>query len=368
MEVKGSKLQKTGKRLELAIRRAFISSLKFRSRFQGISDGRLPDIPQNPTILFLRQDRLGDAIISTPVFVELYKKYPSGKFIILLGENNKGIAQLLPIPCEIVVYRKKPLADFMMLRKLRKRKIDVLIDLMDNPSSTSSILIAAIAPGFAIGIEKDNSSSYQLTVPLIDRAKFHIIRRIAELVRPFGLDPERMSLKPILKDIDIKKVPGRAGIVLSAGAPDRRIPQPLIAEVASGLLEKKLAREVSILYHPKDKALADDIIRITGNKNIVLSLATNSFKEFAETLASCEFVISPDTSALHLCSAYDIPVVALYVPSPPELHYWTPIGVPYEMLIGQPSLDHLKASSILSAVEDLCKKIKPQIHEEVFAE
>jgi len=61
-----------------------------------------------------------------------------------------------------------------MLRNLRKRKIDILIDLIDNTSSTSSILISAITPKFSIGIEKDNSASYDATVPLVDRSKNHM--------------------------------------------------------------------------------------------------------------------------------------------------------------------------------------------------
>ena len=145
--MKESTLSKALKKVEIAIRRSFIASLQLRTRFskESQSPSLTLQLPDNPTILFLRQDRLGDAIISTPVLCELYKKYPKAHFIILLGENNQGIADLLPIPCEVFIYKKKPLEDLSMLQKLRKRRVDVLIDLIDNPSSTSSILTAAIS-------------------------------------------------------------------------------------------------------------------------------------------------------------------------------------------------------------------------------
>ncbi len=363
--MKESKLNKALKQVEITIRRVFMSSLQFRSRFRkDRAHPSLPlQLPKNPTILFLRQDRLGDAIISTPIFIELYKKYPNAHFIMLLGENNQGIADLLPIPCEIVIYHKQPLADMNMLRKLRKRKIDVLIDLMDNPSTTSSILAAAISARYSIGIEKANSSSYNITVPLVDRAKFHIARRIAELLKPFGIDPEGISLRPTLKDIPVNKIDGRLGLVISAGAANRHVSVKTNAEIAKGIIDGGFASEVIILFHPKDRKLADEIISKTTDPRIKLAPATDSFFEYAAQIKSCSIVISPDTSALHLCSAYGIPVLGLYAPFPPELHYWTPIGVPYEMIISEPSLELLEASNVIEHLKKLVEKVKPVLHE-----
>lgn len=352
------------------MRRSFIASLQFRSRFKKESAApKLPlELPDDPTILFLRQDRLGDAIVSTPLLIELYKKYPKAHFIMLLGENNKGIADLLPINCEVAVYKKQPLKDMAMLRKLRKRKIDVLIDLMDNPSSTSSILMAAIAPKYCIGIDKANSSSYNIRVPLIDRAKFHIARRLAELLRPFGIDPETISLRPQLKQIEISTIPGRIGLVVSAGAASRYVSAQINAKIASQIIERNLASEVIILFHPKDRKLADDIIGRTQNSHITLADETYNFSEYAAQLRLCEYILSPDTSALHLCSAYGIPVVGIYAPFPPELHYWTPIGVPYEIIIQYPSLESLEATNVISHLEKLMDRVRSFEHKGALAE
>ncbi len=366
--MKESTLSKALKKVEIAIRRAFIASLQLRTRLKkGSLSPSLPlELPDNPTILFLRQDRLGDAIVSTPVFTEIYKKYPNAHFIVLLGENNKGIAELLPIPCETLIYRKSPIADIEMLLGLRRRKIDVLVDLMDNPSSTSSILTAIIAARSSVGIEKANSSSYNVTVPLIDRAKFHIARRLIELLRPFGIDPEVVSLRPQLKDISSQKIEGRIGLVISAGAQSRYVPAQINAETANKIIGAGYASEVKILFHPKDRALAEDILSRTNDTRISLAPATQNFIEYVKQIRSCEYIITPDTSALHLCSAYGIPVVGLYAPFPPELHYWTPIGVPYEMIIQEPSLDSLEANNIIEHLVKLIEKVKPRLNERVL--
>ena len=367
--MKESRLSKALKKAEIAIRRAFISSLQLRTKFSKSSAApQLPlELPDDPTILFLRQDRLGDAIVSTPVFTEMYKKYPRAKFIVLLGENNQGIAELLPLSCEVFIYRKKPIDDIDMLLKLRKKRIDILIDLMDNPSSTSSILTAIIAAKYSIGIDKANSSSYNITVPLIDRAKFHIARRLVELLKPFGIDPESVSLKPQLKDILSQKVGGRIGLVISAGAKSRYVPTKTNAEIANKIIEQGLALEVKILFHPNDKKFADEVRSLTTDLRITLASPTQNFVEYVKQIRSCEYVISPDTSALHLCSAYGIPVLGLYAPFPPELHYWTPTGVPYEMIIQTPYLEYLESDNVISHLKKLIEKVKPQIEERVLS-
>jgi ADP-heptose:LPS heptosyltransferase len=344
------------KQIELAIRRAFIFLLSLRSSKASLTS--CPDLGESPTILFLRQDRLGDAIITTPLLVALRNKYPTSKFIMLLGENNRDIAPLLPIQTEIIIYKKKPIEALEMLWKLRRRKIDVLIDLMDNPSATSSILTAAIGATCSIGIAKDNASSYSILVPLIDRRKYHIIRRIAELLRPFGIDPESISLKPILLPYGIKKIKGKLGLNISAGQPNRRATNDTNAAIALGAINSGIASNVVLYYHPSDSERAKQIIAIAGDSRIRLADAIPSFEAFAREIATCELLITPDTSTLHLASAYGIPVVGLFPPSPPTLHYWTPMGVEYEMVIHGPTFETLEAEDVLEALLRLSKRLK----------
>ncbi|HYM20281.1 MAG TPA: glycosyltransferase family 9 protein [Candidatus Kapabacteria bacterium] len=344
-------LQRNLKRIELATRRAFIRLLSLRSEK---TQPKLPlELDSTPTIVFLRQDRLGDAIITTPLLTALNAKYPNGRFIMLLGKNNIGIRELLPIECEVHIYRKRIFRDIIMLRKLRRRKIDVVIDLMDNPSATSSMLVAALSPRFSIGIEKDNSTSYNIRVPLLDRSQYHIGRRIAELLRPLGIDPEVLSLKPVLKSVNITPVPGRIGFNLSAGTPDRYLTPATNRGIMEGLLSYNDVKEIVLFSHPKDRAAAESLLSEIHSARAALAPMTHTFKAFAEQITSCELLITPDTSAVHLASAFGIPLVAMYLPQPPTLHYWTPTGVPYEMIVHGPTLATLSSDEVLRAFASL---------------
>ncbi len=348
--MKETQIQRLLKRGELAVRRAFISLLAKRST-QAATIHPLP-LPPKPKILLLRQDRLGDAIISTPLLIALQEKYPDAEMMMLLGENNKGIAPLLPIKCETFIYKKRLFSDIGLLRSLRKKKIDVLIDLQDNASATSSILTAAIGATYSIGIEKENASSYNVLVKQLDKGTYHISRRIAELLTPFGIDADTLSLRPVLKDIAFKEVEGRVGMVFSAGAVDRYIPVSKCAEIAKAIIETDLTNEILIFFHPKDEVYVNEIVSITNDSRIKPAPVTDSFMEYASLLRSCSIIITPDTSAVHLCSAYGIPVLMVARTFPPSLHYWTPIGVEYRM-VSKDDLSEVDVKEIISLYQQL---------------
>ncbi len=331
----------------------FISFLSRRDR----TSAALPlELPSSPKILFLRQDRLGDAIISTPLMVSLHGKYPMAKFMVLLGENNKGIAPLLPGKAEFFIYHKNFLKDISMLRDIRKLKIDVLIDLMDNASATSSILAAMIGARYTIGIEKENASVYNVLVPRIDRARYHIARRIAELLRPFGIDPENVDLHSTLSVATLPKVQGRVGYNISAGVESRTVPIENNAKIASAIADCEGVNEVLIFADPKSTTELNEIIKQADNPRVRAAQITHSYADFASQLSTCEYLFTPDTSAVHLGASLGIPIVGLYKPFPADLHYWTPLGVPYELII-KDSLSDLQANEVVEAFERLRSKI-----------
>lgn len=353
--MKETQIQRILKRGELALRRTFISLLSKRSA-KATTIRPLP-LPPKPKILLLRQDRIGDAIITTPLLVALQEKYPDAQMMMLLGENNKGIVPLLPTTCETFVYTKKLFSDISLLRSLRKKKIDVLIDLQDNASATSSILTAAIGATYSVGIEKENASSYNVLVPRLDQSAYHIARRIAELLTPFGIDPDALSLRPVLKDIPFVRINSRVGIVFSAGAIDRYVPVSKSAEIAKAVIGTGTANEILIFSHPKDEVYVKEIVSIVNDARVKPSALTSSFKEYASLLRSCSIVITPDTSAVHVCSAYGIPVLMIARTFPPTLHYWTPIGVEYRM-ISEDNLSDVDVMEVLSLYQQLHHSIE----------
>ncbi|MEO6940724.1 MAG: glycosyltransferase family 9 protein [Candidatus Kapaibacterium sp.] len=347
--------------LELGIRRSFLFALSLRKK-RG--QAQTVTLAPNATILFLRQDRIGDAIVTTPLLVALQHRYPDAHIMMLLGSNNQAIRDMLPVECETFIFTKNVVKDRKLIRQLRSRKIDVLIDLTDNASVTSSILISSIQAKTSIGIEKENGVVYDILVPRLDREETHISRRIAELLRPLGIDPDTIDLRPRLRLPESIKIKGRVGINISAGGDSRYAPVETYSAIASSILHMSGISEVAILCQPSDGAIADAIVASAADDRISKLPPSASYKEFAGWLATCEYLITPDTSVVHLGAAVGIPMVVIYAPIPEGLHYWTPTGVTFEMMIQMPTLETLEPEPVVRLFQALLAKTKtyPEIN------
>lgn len=353
---------KSGKRIlksfELAIRKITLFGLKLAggNRAAKLSTSPL-QLPPDPKILFLRQDRIGDAIITTPLLLAVKARYPKADITMLLGKNNQAIIPLLPIDCKTVIYEKSWVKDRKMLGQLRKQQFDVVIDLTDNASVTSSLLISRISAKYAIGIEKENAVVYDVLVPRLDRSDHHISERIAQLLMPLGINPKDINLKPTLIVARQSVMPGRLGINISAGTESRWAPERTYSEIAKDALTSGHWSEVIIFCEVRDAEKAAKIVKLSQDPRIKAQPSTKSYAEFASALSSCEALITPDTSVVHLAAALDIPQVVIYAPIPPGLMYWTPVGVPYEMMVQSPTLAALEPQSVTALLRKLETKL-----------
>ena len=64
------------------------------------------------------------------------------------------------------------------------------VDMIDNPSVTSTILCLLFGAKWNVGIDKDNNYVYDISVPMLSRRETHIVDRIAQLLVPFHIDPQ----------------------------------------------------------------------------------------------------------------------------------------------------------------------------------
>ncbi len=356
------------KRLELLLRRflIFVFGTFVRRRNQPPDNFDF----NSSKILFIRQDRIGDVLISTPIFVSLKTHYPSAVADVLLSKNNQFVLMNDPLIRKRWTYQKRLGKVISLLRSIRKEKYDFSVDMIDNPSVTSTILCLLSGARWNIGIAKDNNYVYDIIVPMLSRSETHIVDRIAQLLIPFHIDPqsEKLSIryftssesdyfaenflsdKPLCKSQLI-------GINISAGSGSRFWGIENYRALFKFLTEKHPKLCPILLYQPSDYQKAIKIIE--GIDGIVLSPLTETFDQFAAIIKRLTFLISPDTSAIHLASAFGIPSVVLYVQSNKGLRIWEPYNVAYESLVTDvDNLSAISISDVINAFECLIIKIR----------
>src|SRR5436190_6996679 len=120
------------KPIENAFRKTFLQVLRVAAYFvkrssKGNAADLVASLGDRPSILLLRQDRLGDVMMSTFMIEALCRKYPEANIALLLGRNNKRAAPLLTGKCDVYVYSKDLLKDVETMRRIRRRKFDIAI-------------------------------------------------------------------------------------------------------------------------------------------------------------------------------------------------------------------------------------------------
>ncbi|MEX2115502.1 MAG: glycosyltransferase family 9 protein [Bacteroidota bacterium] len=341
-----------GKWIEQWIRKVLLSLLRVLAR----SRRSLPapaDI-NTSKILFIRQDRIGDVLISTPLFASLKNRFPHVVLDVLLSTNNHFVLANSRLVRKRWIYTKRLVSSFKTLMGIRRERYDFVVDLMDNPSATSTVILLLSGGKRTVGLKKENAYACDIVVPLKSRKESHIVDRIAQLLTVFGIDPiqEELRIQYDVSESSENEVKGflkaqgldsspLIGLNISAGSETRFWGIMNYRALLDAIRTEHPGATVVVLSKPSDSARAKDIVN--GKEGVILAPET-SFDGFAAWIKRVSLLVTPDTSAVHLAAAFNVPSVVLYVQSNPELRIWEPYKTPSESLIS--TVDDLTTISV----------------------
>lgn len=314
--------------------------------------------------LFIRQDRIGDVLVSTPIFHTIKKYYPNAIIDVLLSKNNHFALESDPLIRNKWIYEKKIFSTFLLFRNIRKEKYDYAVDLMDNISATSTLFCLCAGAKWNIGLEKENKFAYDINVPMLSKKDTHIITRIAQLLIPFGIEPRNEKLEVryfiskeserFVKDFLNQTNPmcqPLIGINISAGSEARFWGIDNFIKVIKHIEKNYPSYKIIILYKPSDEKYAK---LLDVSTQVIISSITNKFDQYAAFISKLSFLLTPDTSAVHLASAFKISAVVLYVQSNKNLRIWEPHNTDYEAIITDvDDLSTIKVESVVGALDRL---------------
>jgi ADP-heptose:LPS heptosyltransferase len=276
----------------------------------------------NCKILLLREDWIGDVLVSVPTIRALRNKLPDARIDILMSWWNHGAAKAVKkYVNKIWIYTPEVFSTLGLISAVKKEKYDLVVDFYDRTSTTSSLLLKYFRIPIILGIEKENRASYTHVVPLLDKKSVHIVERIANLLLPFGINPEELdlSLEYPVSDDDKKKAEDkmgakikqiRLGINLEGTSKSKYWGKENYIRFIRDLLEKHDIVEVYIFTTLMFSGLAKDICKKSGARLAPLSSRVH---DYASLLSTCDIVLTPDTAAVHFAAAWKKPCIALYL-------------------------------------------------------
>ena len=115
--------------------------------------------------------------------------------------------------------------------------------------------------------------------------------------------------------------PGKPLVVFAPGAEfgaAKKWPAQHFAGLAQAILAANPATQIAMLGSPKDKQAGDAILALAGQSGLINLAGVTKLDEALALIARADAVVANDSGLLHIASALNRPVVALYGPTDPD--------------------------------------------------
>jgi ADP-heptose:LPS heptosyltransferase len=298
--------------------------LKFFTKKQKIDF----DLKNTKKILFFRYDRIGDMIITTPVFRELKKAYPNIEVSVLASNVNKGILANNDYIDKIYINDKHNfLSDLKVLFKLRKEQFDVVVEFDHSVIPHAIFRLKIINPKKIISVKKDgrygvSGTDLQIYDFYTDAPIDAHFRDIwLNTLKPFGITiqsnkydifftkEQNKVAKLFLEHFD-KKI--KIGINLEGAVKGKKITYDKLEQICNGLYKKSNNIQIVILTTPQKYDEVSTIIKDINLDCVSISYKTESILDVSALISNLDLIITPDTSIVHIASAFDKPLVTIH--------------------------------------------------------
>ncbi|MBN1467406.1 MAG: glycosyltransferase family 9 protein [Fusobacteriaceae bacterium] len=266
------------------------------------------------SILLIRQDnRIGNILFITSL-INLIEEELHIKPDVILGEKFNDILKNNPKINNILIYSQKkflknPILFFKFIKNIKRCHYDLVIDCKNVFSFNNALLTLFSNSQLKIGFKNLYSDKYlDYAVEVNDFQNLHETEYLALAFKNyFNIDRKvpKMSYylnenieKPIL-DEEKKKI----GIHIGG-----RGSKSLNVDLINNILSKFKEFDIKIIYGPDE---LEKVKLLKDNKNVE-KIFPNSIDSLASLINSLDIFITPDTGPLHIASALNKNIIALF--------------------------------------------------------
>lgn len=296
-------------------------------------------IPEAKNILIIKWGALGDLIMSTSTVKTVRDNYPDAKITMLA---NSIMKELLPegfIVDDYILLKKtgrrvdeSVLKQLLLIREIRKRKFDLVINLKWKSERASLLTFMS---GAEIRVGYKEKSFYNVFTHCLDHpvGGYHEVYRNMDILKPIGLKPGEGNPVIYISGEDqkladnffkVKNLTRENTICVHPGASKaNRAWQPERFTELSKKIISEFGVKIIITYGKNELDLAKKITNGIG-PGAVLSSETKSISQLAAVIKNCSLYISVCTGPMNVANAVKTPVIALLGSTDPA--DWAPFG------------------------------------------
>jgi ADP-heptose:LPS heptosyltransferase len=294
-------------------------------------------------VLFVRLGKLGDLMAGLWLLERARKARPDLRLDLLALPR---VAPLLgpAAPVDQVLWWR-PLSAPLTLARIRARHYDLLVDINDAASSTSALIARLSAAHHTLAFRNAKSlPAFDATVAVPSSQESHVLERLGCMATALGLAWRPSDLRPVCplpaetvaaESAALRRAAGPRGCVvalnLSAGHASRYWAAEKWNALAGALLKASPRVRLLWLHLPADAALKERASAgLPAGRQLQLPPA--GFGGFCARIKASQMLVSPDTSAVHVASAFRVPVLGLYPEPAWNFKSWAPCGTRHRAL------------------------------------
>lgn len=283
-----------------------------------IKEGKFLEANDIKSILFLRYDgKIGDMVVNTLMFREIKKIYPNIKIGVVARGAAKEILKNNPNVDKVYTYVKNKSEIKNLAQNISKEKYDLLIDFSEMLRVNQMMFINICNAKFNMGLNKENWKMFDISYSYPD-GNFHISDLYKKVLTILGIknintDYELYFSDEIKNKIenDIKKYENKKIYVINPFAASKH--RDINTENIKKIIDVILKEKDRVVFVIGEKNRKDDILKVIKDyKENVFYPEYNSIRETAYLIKKCDFVVTPDTSIVHIAATFKKPMVAIY--------------------------------------------------------
>ena len=268
-------------------------------------------------ILIIQTAFIGDVILSTAVIEKWARFYPQAEIHFLLRKGNEGLLENNPHVNKVLIWdknRSKYAHLLQIIREVRKAKYDFVVNL--HRFSSSGLITRYSKARNKIGFDKNPMSRHfhEVVTHKIgskdDSIYPHEVDRCLKLIEMQTDDStERPKLYPSEEDFDAVKLLAKGKYVCLSPASvwfTKQFPKHKWVELINKLTDYK----VYLLGGPGDRHLCVDLANQVEHEKLEVLAGDLTLLQSAALMSKMNFV--NDSAPMHLCSAMNAPVTAIY--------------------------------------------------------
>ena len=274
------------------------------------------------SILFLRYDgKIGDMIVNSLMFREIKKVYPDIKIGVVARGAAIDIIRDNPNVDKIYEYYKdrKKIKDLAL--KIKKEKYDLLIDFSEMLRVNQMMLINLCGARFNIGLDRKEWKLFDLSIESDKDFKWteHITNRYLAYLVKLGLKRENIDIS---YDIYLKKEKKYENFFNKIKESKKLILNPYGASKHKSFSIETLEKIINYL---KDKNIAIILVYFEDKykeleffkkkySNVYIPENIDNILDTTLLIKKSDYVVSPDTSIVHIASALNKKMITVYPP------------------------------------------------------